>query len=299
MTLSLDGDTLSAPEFRVFSLSHVEPFEGRRVDGLLGEDFLRRHVVQFDYAHRRVRIIDPRSYVPGPKAIVVPIDTEGGLAVADGSVGLSGRPPIPCRLVIDTGVRATVIFYHPFAEGHGLLDASGRAVTATIGGGAGGETRGDLGRVERLSIGGLTFAQPVALFSRDTVGVFAQSEPDGIVGGEILRRCQATFDYPNGRLVLEPYTDSPPFVYDMSGTFLIGDSSDLGRVMIFSVAERTPAAECGLRKGDQIVSIDGRPAASLGLEGARALFRRAARYRLEIRRGDQPRTIDLATRPLI
>jgi len=314
VTLGLGGDTLSAPEFRVFSLAHVEPFEGRRVDGLLGEDFLRRHVVQFDYAKRKVRILDPRSYVPDAKATVVPIDTESGLAVAEGSVALPGRSAIPCRLVIDTGVRATVIFYHPFSVANGLLDASGRAVTATIGGGAGGETRGDLGRVDRLSVGGLTFAKPVALFSRDTVGVFAQSEPDGIVGGELLRRCRVTFDYPGGRLVLEPYAERAPFVYDMSGTFLIGgggqaqpgvrnlepfDQPDFSHVVIFSVAERTPAAECGLEKGDEIVSIDGRPAVEIGVEGARELFRRPARYRLEIRRGAERLRIELATRRLI
>jgi hypothetical protein len=298
VTLSLGGDTLSVPEFRVFSLSHVEPFEGRRVDGLLGEDFLRRHVVQFDYGLRTVRILSPGTYTPPPGATVVPIETGNGLAVARGAVTLPGRERIPCRLVIDTGVRATVIFYHPFSLTHGLLDTTGRGVTATIGGGAGGETRGDLGRADSLWIGGLPFAHPIALFSRDTVGVFAQEEPDGIVGGELLRRCRVTFDYPGGRLVLEPYPAKPPFEYDMSGTFLVG-GDDLRSIEIFSVAARTPAAECGLRKGDAIVSIDGEPVAGLGLDAVRERFRRPARYRLEIRRGDQRLTLELATRRLV
>ncbi len=300
VTLGVAGDTMGAPALRVFSLAHVSPFEGRRVDGLLGEDFLRRHVVQIDYAGRTLRVLEPGTFAPPAGATVVPIELESGLAVARGTLAPAGRGPIDCHFVIDTGVRTTLVVYHPFAVAHGLLDAPGNLIAATIGGGAGGETRGDIGRLDSLSIGSMSFPRPTVIFSRDTVGVFADREPDGIVGGELLRRCRVTFDYPHARLILEPYPGPPAaFDYDMSGLFLVGDGPEFRRIVVQSVTDRTPAAEAGLLKGDEILAIDGRRAPDLTLEEARELFRTPARRRLEVMRAGQRLQVRLTTRRLV
>jgi hypothetical protein len=300
VTLGIAGVTMHADSLSVFSLAHVAPFEGRRVDGLLGEDFLQRHVVEIDYRRQRVRFLDPDTFVPAPRGIVVPITIEYGLAVARATMVPRGGQAIPCRLVIDTGVRATVIFYRPFSLAHQLLGLPGNLQNATTGGGVGGDTRGDVGRLERLDIGAFAFASPTALFARDTVGVFAGLYPDGIVGGELLRRARVTFDYPHRRLILEPDTDTPsPFEYDMSGVFLIADGSDFRRLVVRSVTAGTPAAECGLEPGDEIIAIEDRRAPELTLESARAMFRREGRYRLELRRHGEPLQVTLATRRLV
>jgi len=300
VTVKVGGDTLGAPAFRVFSLAHVSPFEGRRLDGLLGEDFLRRHVVELDYAKRMLRVIDPATYTPPSGAVVVPIELGTGLAVAKAEVTPAGRSPIPCRLVIDTGVRSTLILYHPFVVKNRLLDASGRAITATIGGGAGGETRGELTRLDSLRIGGLGFGRITAIYSTDTVGVFAGTGEDGIVGGDVLRRCRVTFDYPHERLVLEPHDGArAAFDYDMSGLFLVTPAPDFTKVVVFSVAERTPAAESMLKKGDEILAIDGTRTSAIGLDGVRGMLRRPAHYRLQVARGDQKLEVQLTTRRLV
>jgi predicted aspartyl protease len=298
-TLEVAGDTMTVREMMVFPVGHVEPFEGRRVDGLLGADFLRRNVVEIDYAKLKLRIIDPAEYTPNPSAIIVPINADEGFCMAEGTIQRKGEKPIPCRFVIDTGVRGTLVLYGPFVKRHRFFETSKPMITATVGGGAGGETRGDLDRLERLRIGPIEFDNTPVVYSRDSVGVFAGEDADGIVGGEILRRCKTTFDYPHDRLVLEPYPDGRPFEYDMSGLFLVGQGDDYGRVTVFSVAARTPAAEAKLMKGDEIVSIDGRPASKLGLDGVRGLFRVPATYRLEVKRGKETLNLDLKTRRLV
>jgi C-terminal processing protease CtpA/Prc len=145
----------------------------------------------------------------------------------------------------------------------------------------------------------LEFANTPVVYSRDTVGVFAGEDADGIVGGEILRRCKTAFDYPHDRLVLEPYAGGQPFEYDMSGLFLVGGGDEYRRVTVFSVAPQTPAAEARLMKGDEIVSVDGRPASKLGLDGVRDLFRAPSTYRLEVKRGNETLSLDLKTRRLV
>lgn len=297
--LEVAGDTMTVREMMVFSLAHVAPFEGRRLEGLLGSDFLWRNVVEIDYAKRKMRIIDPADYTPSSSAIVVPINADEGLCMAEGVIQRKGEKPIPCRFVIDTGVRTTLILYSPFVKKHRFLETGEPMITATVGGGAGGETKGDLDRLEALGIGPARFDNPPVIYSRDSVGVFAGEDADGIIGGEILRRCKTTFDYPHDRLVLEPYPDQKPFEYDMSGTFLVGGGNEYNRVTIFSVAARTPAAEAGLMKGDEIVSVDKQATSKLGLDGVRGLFRSQATYRLEVRRGKEVLNIDLKTRRLV
>ena len=298
VTLDVGGATMTAPELRIFPLGHVAPFEGRAVDGLIGQDFFERYVVEIDYARQRIRIHDPDRFVPPPGATSIPITIEGGHPVAAGALRVGDRR-IPCRLVIDTGVRATVIFYRPFAVERGLLDVPGNLHRATIGGGAGGETRGDIGRVASLRIGGAVFQEPIALFARDTVGVFAGSEVDGIVGGELLRRQTVTFDYPHGRMLFQPYASAPAFEYDMSGLFLVARGESFQRIVILSVTRGTPAADADLRPGDEILAIDGRRSPDLTLEEARRILRTPGSRRLEVERNGRRLPMTLVARRLV
>jgi hypothetical protein len=301
VTLGVGGDSLESPGLPVFSFAHVEPYEGRRLDGLLGEDFLRRHVVELDYARRVLRVHDPENYVHSGASAPIPITFHDGLAVVSASMTPPGSEEIPCHVVIDTGVRTTTVWYRPFVIAHDLVASQPHVVTGTIGGGVSGETKGDIGRLDRMTIGSLVVPHPSVVFSRDSSGVFAGSDEDGIVGGAILRRCKVTFDYPHERLYLEPYPgEFAAFDDDMSGMFLVSSGPDFRRVTIQSVAERTPASEAGIAKGDELVSIDGRPVAERTLDEVRELFKRdGASYRVAVKHGDESREVRLTLKRLV
>jgi len=76
VTLSLASDTMSVPALRVFPLDHVSPYEGRRVEGLLGEDFMRGHVVTIDYARQTLRVFEPASFQVPAGGVTIPIRLE-------------------------------------------------------------------------------------------------------------------------------------------------------------------------------------------------------------------------------
>ena len=72
------------------------------------------------------------------------------------------------------------------------------------------------------------------------------------------------------------------------------------RAVIKNVLAGSPAAAAGLALDDEVLSVDGDPVAGLTLDAIRARLRRAGqRIRLEIRRGDATRTVELALRALI
>jgi PDZ domain/Aspartyl protease len=299
VVLTVLGDTVSVANPLLVTLDHVSAAEGRRLDGSLGADFISRHVIEIDYARRRITMHDTDDYAPPRGAIVIPIHLDTGWAVVDGSITPRGGAPIPCHLIVDTGVRFTVAMFRPFCERHRLYDEGAQLHDAVIGAGVSGLSRGDVVRVGALTLGAVSFPQAVAIMSRDTSGVFAVDGPDGIVGGEILRRYRTTFDYPHHRMILEPYGSSPEFEWDMSGLFLGTEPPEFRRVRIVAVNPQAPASEAGLQSGDEIVSIDGRRAASLTIDDVRAMLRKPVSRRLEIRRDDKLLRVTLRARRLV
>ncbi len=77
--------------------------------------FDRTLFARVNYAKRNLRIMDPAAYTPSPAATVVPISVEG-LPVANAVIQRPGEAPIPCRFVIDTGVRTALVLYRPFRD---------------------------------------------------------------------------------------------------------------------------------------------------------------------------------------
>jgi hypothetical protein len=301
VTLEVAGDTLGAPGLYVIPFDHVTPYEGRTIDGLLGEDYMLRHVIELDYQRQIIRVFDPETYHYTGRTASIPMSLDRGLVVAQAEMAVPGRAPLRCRVVIDTGVRTTVVWYHPFTVEQHLLASQRRTVSGTIGGGAGGETRGDVGRLDWLQIGDIRYHSPTAVFSRDTSGVFAGRDEDGILGGELLRRCKVTFDYPHRRLMLEPYPHAlEGFDYDMSGMFLVARGADFASKTVQSVADGTPASEAGVRKDDQIIAVDHLATADMKLDEVRELFRRAGvTHQLDLRRGADSLSVKLTTRRLV
>jgi len=291
------GETLTVAEPMVFTLQNVSRIEGRRADGLVGADFLSRHVVEIDYAKSTMTVHDPKTYEPPHGAEVLPLMLDLGWPVVEATITHGGGRPIPCRVIVDTGMRGTMTLFRPFSERHRLYDAA-RLHDFVIGSGAGGLTRGDIGRADVMTFGSLAFKDPVISYARDTTGIFATDVVDGIIGGELLRRHRVTFDVPHQRMILEPYAaEADPFEADMSGLMLAVDAPDYKAIRVLWVNRDTPAAEATLQIGDEIVSIDGRKA--LRLDQARELLRAPGLRRLEIRREGQPMQVKLEARRMV
>jgi hypothetical protein len=267
------------------------------VNGLVGADFLSRHVVEIDYARSTMTVHDTKTYEPPTGAVVLPLQLDLGWPVVAANVTPRGGTPIPCRVIVDTGMRGTMTLFRPFSERHRLYDAA-RLHDVVLGSGAGGLTRGDIDRVDSITIGSVAFADPVVSYARDTTGIFSIDAVDGIMGGELLRLHRVTFDCPHQRLILEPYkATKEAFEADMSGLFLMTEPPGYQTIRVQWVNPGTPAAEAKLQIGDEIVSIDGKKSPSL--DEARRLFRTPGTRGLVIRREGRSMPIRLVTRRLV
>lgn len=270
--LSLPGlDLRPAPGWALGVSGPVAPFEGRRIDGLLGLDFLRRFVVRIDYPKRTLDVLAPEGYRPPAGGVVVPLEPAGDHYAVKGSLKLKGGKEVEGRFILDVGVRLPLLLNTPFVERHDLIAATGAGPLRTIGGGLGGETRGHLGRVESLTLGGLTVPAPVVGLSRETRSALAGDDTQGLLGGELFRRYVLTLDLPNNRVVFEETAETKaPYEADAGGLFLTAEGDDLRRYRVLSVVAGGPAAAAGVAAGDVLTGMDGKPAGEWTLEQIRA-----------------------------
>ena len=288
--------------FAVAPLGGSAPAEGRELSGLIGYALACRFVVDIDYENLKFRFHDPSAWSYKGKGAAVPYSViYGGLMLVRATVTLPGGDSLAGRFIVDTGVRHGLTLTRPFVEKHKLMSRLPAGPEGAVGYGLGGETRGRATRTKALKIGGLVVRDPIVVLSLDQKGVLATSDFDGIIGGDLLRRCHVIFDHPRQRILLEPNgAFARPFDYDMSGTFLLGQGDDFKSFLVWRVLPNSPATDAGLAEGDVITSVDGKPADKLTLEEVRRALRGGEReVELGIKRGEQAMTVRLKLRKLV
>jgi S1-C subfamily serine protease len=122
----------------------------------------------------------------------------------------------------------------------------------------------------------------------------------GNIGGGVLRRFDVTFDYGHQKLYFQPNGNvAKPDVYDRTGMWL---NRATGGFQVMDVIPGGPAAEAGLKAGDTITAIDGKPTKDLLLPEVRIRFRAEApgtRVRLTVSSGGKERAVVVALRDLV
>ena len=264
----LPGLELPVARSYVIDLSGQTTLLGRPIAGILGSEFFEKHTVGIDFETSILTLDDPH---PAGEAIpfklvkrtpYLPIQLK------------TGQDPVEVEVLVDSGSGDAVD-----AEPMG---AAAKRVEIVGGVGLGQEFRTTVGRAEWVRLGSFQLDAPLG-------------SPGGkpLIGNEILRRFDVTFDYAGLRLFLKPNVFfGQPFAMDASGLDLRW-TSDLRRFAVHDVARDTPASEAGLKAGDEIATIEGQPAAAFRIDQVQRLLTRDGRI---VKLGIGPRTVELRLR---
>ena len=281
------GDTaLPATTVLVTSLSALESRIGHPIAGIIGADLFKRFVVSIDYAGDTISLSDSKTYLYAGSGAVLPMRIKGDRPYVSARITPIGASPIDAFLIVDSGDTSALEFHTPYVAKHQLRAAT-QTLLPHLSKGLAGDSRNWRGRAAALRLGVIGIDRPLATFAEATRGSEAESDYDGQIGGEILRRFRVTFNYGDRTMILEPNAAfAEAFESDMSGLTLNRSAPEFKLLEVESVDMGSAADLAGLMAGDAIESIDSAGTSSMPLDLILRMFKQdGATYLLGIRRG--------------
>ncbi len=267
----------------------IKSILGSPIHGIIGYALFKDFIVEINYPKRLVRLHLPdqfRSHGKGRPLDFQVIDQKPFLPVTvtfpDGEILLY-------RLLLDTGAGFSAALFLTEEERARLKAPT---VYGTLGFGLNGYLRGHLIKAREIRLGPYTISHPI-LAIPDSLAVqphLLSHDHQGIIGMDIIKRFHCYISYPDERVWLRKNRlFSAPFQYNSSGIEVEKPIENLPLYLVREVRPGSAAWKAGLRKGDQLIRINGRDVKSLGLNGLNRLLSSKAGKKLsiEIRRGNQ------------
>jgi predicted aspartyl protease len=211
MVSTTTGATIEVAGFAPFSPSLLYVIDvqanarllGHQIDGVLGTDFLSRHVIQFDYATQRVTLSTAPSADTTGRTRTVPFTIDGNVLIAPATLTLPDQQRLTARLLIDTGSNGGLTLTSPFVRDHQLPQRfPSRQINLAVG--VNGTVTSPVIVLPSIAFGDAAMPSVNAALSQATTGLDASDDFDGLIGAELLRRFTLTIDYPRRLLILSP-----------------------------------------------------------------------------------------------
>lgn len=275
--------------------SHV----GIPVNGIIGYHFFKNHPVMIDYASKKITVYQDNELFTKKikKFNEMPISIERNKPYVLADVEMTNNKK-SSKLLIDLG-NSDAIWLFPTLIKDFVYNRPN--IEDFLGRGFNGDIYGKRSRIHNFYLDDFKFEKPLTAmpdeFSIQHVNLV--EERKGSIGGEIMRRFTAAFDFPNEKLYLKKngnYDD--PFHFNMSGLDFQQDGMQWEKDMVnleskrrdngttgvelinnslqykfvlkplFSIAgvrKDSPGDKAGLKKGDQLITIHGRKTSEMTL----------------------------------
>lgn len=253
-----------------------------QIVGIIGSDLFKRFVIKIDYLDKTIELFEPRSYKYKGHGETLEMEIMEEIPHVVVSVSRASVNSLPAKLLVDTGAAQTIALYAPFVEQHKLLETTEGTVQIPAGGLGGGSIMRKV-RAKTVKIGNVALDGPLIYF---TPNRRAAGWRDGILGNGLLNRFNLIVDYSRKQVILEPSerlntpTDFNSYYFDIvreGAGYKVGD-----------VLQSGMAGEAGLRTGDIIVMVDGKPVSDFSLIQVQQMFTWDGRDRvLSVSRGGQ------------
>ena len=298
--ITIGAATLDEPIVTVLDLPNTIVDRGSRprLAGLIGPELLARYAVTIDYGRRILTLRNP-GYRPPSAAFSLPL----GFSVSPEGLG---HPSIKAELdglagefILDTGASSQVFVSEQFEREHAPLARYGKVLTFLSPGGVGGRANVRLGLGKQLRIGPSTLSPP-AVISPGEANVMNQrgsilGHTAGIIGAGVLAQFVVTIDRQAARAYFEPVAGRK-LPADWRSTGMVLDKPEHEYFEVLDAIKGSAAERAGLRRGDRVIEVAGRPARDLSLSDVSSLREGAGSF--TVRTSDR-RLITLAVEQML
>lgn len=230
---------------RILSMTHLSRLIGTQVDIFLPFRAFADVLLTLDFPRGEVRVA--RGRLPRADGVEV-FDARGSDRRPHLALSVGGRQR---RLIIDSGSSGAL----SIRDGAGIRWAS-EPRRLRVSQGMDRIRFQQIGRLaESLRVAGVEIPAPIATLTDGTE----------LLGTDIMRRFAWTFDQKTRRVRIRPSSTEPLEIPAIRGTGALMTPGELG-LEILRVLPGTPAEAAGLRAGDLVVAVDGRPVYEQGCD---------------------------------
>lgn len=285
------------------------PRLGVPIHGILGFDLFKDLVVEINYAHKYIRLTEPNSYKykDCKKCEKFHLEFYNNKPYLNTKVKINGRQ-IPVKLLIDSGGSDALWLFEDDTLG---IVSNNKFFNDFLGHGLSGSVYGKRSKIDEFSLNKFVLKKANVAFPDSTFIFFAKKFKgrNGSLAGNILKRFNVILDYRRALITLKKNGYfKEKFSYNKSGIELahngvrfvkerenyVSDNNSLNskagesgtRIVldtrykfslkpayaIVELRENSPAFKVGLKIGDVILSINGKPADHYTLQQIMYMF---------------------------
>ena len=275
-----------------FQISHIL---GIPVHGLIGFNLFKDYVVRIDYAEHEITLIKPEyfTYKERGKDIVLPLTFEQNKPFVKTSIVTDKNEDVPVKLLVDTGASDALWLS---TKSDNRISLPENNIETFLGRGLSGDLFGKKGRIGAIWVGPLVLYEPIVAFPENEMvdQLMGNTDRNGTLGAEILRRFYVTMDYPNKRLILRPNSNlKDHFNYNMSGLEVTNPMPGFPIFLVSEIRKNSPAYYAGIQENDQIIALNNTNHKALTLNDINLLFQSQEDRRIKmtiLRNGEQVKT---------
>lgn len=289
---------------------NFSPRMGVPIHGILGYSFFKDFVVKTNYINKKLTIYDPKQYSERDckKCTEFAIDFHNNKPYVEAYIETETVQDNMTFLVDSGSSDALWLLKEPYS----IKSDSTQYFEDFLGLGISGSIYGKRSRVNKTTLGDFVMRNVKVAFPSEEAmdNITFYEERDGSLGGEILRRFTFVMNYPEKKMYLRSNSNyKDPFHYNMSGitveygemtslrdvqhirTDLIetrksardNDARDMPignfvsyflapKLLVAEIREGSPAALAGVKRGDEIITVNGMAAYTYELYELSNLF---------------------------
>jgi predicted aspartyl protease len=220
---------------------------GVHIDGVLGNDVIRKFPIKLDYS---VGSVTFGRISVAPHGVPIKLHRIRSRYFAD--LNFDG---VPLTLLLDTGTNFSVLSN----SGWSRLNQDKKALSVIDGVRSSGTSApSKLVCIRQMTIGRTSYENlPVRVQPPTSAGFFSNPDVDGLLGSDFLKQFVVSLDLANDALYLSP---DPNFKADQDRFSTIGiqfAKDPSGFFTVMAVWSPTPASQGGLKIGDHILWVNG------------------------------------------
>ncbi len=294
-TIKLDKiDLQSAP------LSHLEEKFGRNLDGIIGYDFLKKYVVEINYDDFELVVFKAKNFKYQGDGEMVKIDL-GNVPTAVFPIALKEGGYIKEEFILDNGAGLALAFTSPFSKRNNLRSSIGKTYPNNASGFSSNVANVYVGKIHKLKILDYEYANiPASIYNTD-VGVFANEVIASVIGNEILKKFNITFDYKRKRSYWELNDRFLNEAFEISHSGLkLKLNSDRSKIIVDYIIPKSEVANSKLKVGDEIIEIDNVKTSNTSLTQLRKLLHQDGKViTIKFKQDHQVQEVTIHLKPLI